>query len=188
LRRQDMIGYLLVAGAILFLILWRLDTGAAVLFTAGVYIPVCFVTGREKINFPALTRAAALCLSVLLLVCCLVLLVRTPEYVWSHFRSALHYISANQAHGFMALSDTFSQQFYFYYLLVPVISLLVIFRIIYLLWSRADAPGSTGYFILHAALFLYLFAMANFQRGLVRHGFMEKTEMFLASTFFIATT
>ncbi len=188
LRRQDMTGYLLVAGTILLLILWRLDTGAAALFTAAVYIPVCFVTGREKINFRVLMRAVALCLLALLLLCGLVVLFRTPEYVWSHFRSAIHYIAANQAHGFAAISDTFSQQFYFYYLFVPVISLLVIFRIIYLLWSRADMPGTAGYFILHAALFLYLFCMANFQRGLVRHGFIEKTELPLVSSFFIATT
>jgi hypothetical protein len=42
-------------------------------------------------------------------------------------------------------------------------------------------------FILHAAIFFYVIVLANFQRGLVRHGFMEYNDSYLASTFYLAT-
>ncbi len=179
--------YLLLYTIVLCLIIWALDVGSATLLTAVIFLPLSFFTERKKIVLSPVIKSLVIFLLIISGLVITAIYLRSPEYIWENFKSALHYISANQAHGYSSVTENFNQQFYFYHVLIPLISALGIFRIIYILRNKANAPTEENRYILTMSMFFYLICLANFQRGLVRHSFFEGSEYYLASTFFIAT-
>lgn len=186
IKKQSFWNYGWVIASILLLIIWKLDTGSTALFTSTIFLPLAFFTSRQKIEWKPLLKGTGISLGVAGLVTLIVILLRSPEYLLANFRSALHYTAANQAHGFPWLAHNYHQQFYFYHLLLPLLSLSAIFAIIWLLRTKTVRHQNT--LILNASLFLFIACLMHFQRGLVRHGFFEGSELYVASTFFIAST
>lgn len=168
------------------LMLWKLDTGVAALMASAVYFPLLWIARRSKPSAAAVLKGVGYSSAVLLVLVLVAICLRPPAVVYTHFREALHYFTASQAHGYRQLLDGFVQQFYIYHVLFPAVALCCIIYC-FLQLRRQSAAGIAGRALLPAAsLFLFLLFLANLQRGLVRHGFAERGEIITSSTFFAA--
>ena len=185
---QTIKNYLSFLLVITLLILWRLDTGSASFFTSLVFLPALFYIKGEKIKYLTALKAMSWFLLLVILLVSVACIIRTPVYILENFKSAFHYITANQAHGYSSITANFNHQFYVYHVMVPAIGIFSIYTIIYILKSGKYSKIANAEFILSSSLFLFILFLANFQRGLVRHSFWEGTEHFLVSLFFSALT
>ena len=186
IENQNIRNYLIVFFIGILLFVWRLDTGAATMMATVFYFPILFVSERIKINTLNLLKALASLVVFIILVLIIVLFIKSPEYLLSNFKCAIHYASANQAHGYSLLSNSYPQQFYLFYFIFPVTAVFIILFVIYILRTKSYQINRFSTFCLHSSLFLFLLYLSNFQRGIVRHSFMENNDTIISSTFYIA--
>lgn len=187
LKKQSIRNYLILYILILSTILWRLDTGASTLFTTIIYFPLAFFVKGKQIQIKTLLKSTAIITGICFIILALAVYIRSYDYLLENFKSFLHYASANQAHGYTNIAKNFNQQFYTLHVLMPVISVLaILFSIFKLRLERA--AQQKNHVLLMASTFLFLIYITNFQRGLVRHSFIEATDGYLLSTFIIALT
>ena len=109
--------------AIAFLIVWRLDTGIAFLYSLVLYLPFRLYTSPVKFNYRSIANAS---FGFLLLCCILVVfavMLRGPEYLMNHFLSALHYVTRQQEHGLHLLAWSDTHHLYFLYIGLPLVAL-----------------------------------------------------------------
>ncbi len=188
IKTQKTIDYLFVFLFTIALIIWKLDTGVANLIAVSIYLPIMLVLSNEKINYQKIAKAVVFLLALLVSMLGIALLLRNGSYIYDNFMAALHYVKANQAHGYTSIANSYPQQFYLYYFIYPAISVLLIIWIFYLLMKdktkQVFSPQNKK--ILHAALFLFILSLANGQRGIVRHGFAEMGDLTVNATFFLA--
>ena len=180
--------YLLLFAWIGILFIWRLDTAVTALFTTATFLPLVFFVERKKIVLRPLLQSLACVFSIIAAMVIVISFLKTPHYLWSNFKSAFHYVAAGQAHGYTIMAKAYHQQFYLFHLILPAIVVLLVLYIVYTLRYQAARFSKVARLSLSAALFLYLIFITNFQRGLVRHNFMEGSDSLLAATFYLATT
>ncbi len=187
LKKQTIQNYILVFATIIFLIIWKLDIGAAALFSSLIFIPLSFFVSKKR--FKSLTFGKSIIVTLLIVfgVLSLCFLLRSPEYIYNNFKTALHYVSANQAHGYSKLAKAYPQQFWIYHVILPALSALSILYILIKIRINASLTKANQ-FTLYASLFFFIIFIANAQRGLVRHSFKENNETFFISTFFLAAS
>lgn len=187
-KSQSVANYLLLFATVLILIVWRLDTGSAALFTTVFSLPIFFISEKTKLNLKNLLKASSLLLAILFILFSLVFILRSPTYILENIRTAFHYISANQAHGFISLAHSYPHQFFVYHIIFPFVGVLAVFFIVFNIRKlSSNKSESHKSYVLKSSLFFFICYLANAQRGLVRHSFMEFTEGFLVSTFFLAS-
>ena len=186
IKNQSVLNYILLFATIIFLIIWRLDTGAAGLLALLFYFPIIFYSSREKLNVVSFLKAiiyfSAICIGVL----SSVLLVKSPEYLLNNFQNAIHYTSANQAHGYTHITSNYPHQFYIIHLLIPLISIGCVIISTHLLRTKNLLENRFTTSSLQISIFLFLVYLSNYQRGIVRHGFIENNDTIITSTFYIA--
>lgn len=183
-RPKTFLGLFLVLSA---LILWRIDTGSATVMASLFYFPLLWFAARKKFPVPAFFKGLLLFLLTLSAGLAFTMMLRSPEIILGAVNMALHYFSANQAHGYKQIIYSFTQQFYILYVLLPAAGIAACIYILAALrrmdlsrtWSRS--------FLLLSSLFLFLLFFANLQRALVRHGYAEGEDLSLTSTFFAAS-
>ncbi|MBI1836403.1 MAG: hypothetical protein HYR91_03970 [Flavobacteriia bacterium] len=183
IKNQSVLNYSILIFCVIGLIFWRLDTGAASLFSLIAFVPILYYVDRIKIQFSSLLKACGYFLLLTIAITSLILVYIQPTDLISNIKSALHYTSANQAHGYPNIVTELNQQFLLYHVTFPIIAVLIILYIVYYL--RQNQLDGLNSYSLKASLFLLIVFIANFQRGLVRHNFMEGNESFLISTFYI---
>ena len=169
----------LILAAICF---WRLDTGVATVSAAVFFIPIILLTQPQKIKISNLLKSIALFAALVLSTLVVLVLLTSQEYIFGNISIALHYFSGGQAHGLSSLAYEFNQQYFLHHVIFPLLSVGVILLAIVGLRSN---PSRNEKFLLSASIFLLLIYVFNFQRGLVRHGFMEKQDFYLISTLFL---
>ncbi|MBA3899513.1 MAG: hypothetical protein H0X62_04755 [Bacteroidetes bacterium] len=184
---QSVKNYSLLILLIISLCMWQLDTGASTIFATAFFLPLSFYTERQKVNFSSLFKTIGLFLIFATVIILLLLTIRQPQYLIDNFMSAIHYASANQAHGYSIIAFELNHHFFLHHVILPGIAVLFILYIIYILRNKLYSISKTSRFTLSASLFLYLFYIGNLQRGIVRHGFLEYLDSFLSSTFYLAT-
>lgn len=182
-RNQNIKNYLTFYFLLIFMCFWRLDLGASVVFTSLVFLPLSFIIERKKIKLNPLIKSISLFLSIALIFTLIATSLRSKELLFTNIKSALHYISASQAHGYSLIAREFNQQFFNIHLLFPVVSVLLMIYSVIILTSQTKSKFQK--FSLSTSLFFFLIFLSNFQRGLVRHSFMENTDFYLMSTFYI---
>ncbi len=180
--------YFSVFAGITLLIVWRLDTGITALMSSLFFIPIMGFVSVKKIYLKDILKGFLLFLISILVLLGIAIIIRSPEYIWDNFQCALHYVTANQAHGYKSLSNNFPQQFYIYHVLFPAIAGISILYIIYSLWKNKTGKifSQQQILFLKSSLFLFFIFISNAQRGLVRHGFAEGSEVYILSVFFVA--
>lgn len=184
LKKQSILNYFGLIAIVILLFFWRLDTGAATLMALFFFTPILFYIDSIKIEFNKSIKGFLLFGLLTILSIGGVLIFRSYSHLISNFKSALHYTSANQAHGYPTIITELNQQFVIYHVFFPLIAVLLILFIVYTL--KKFKQDQLNEYILKASLFLFLIYLANFQRGLVRHNFMEGNESFLVATFYFA--
>ncbi len=172
--------------SIVFLIIWRIDIGTGVLLAA-IITPVIVMINyqkdilfRYKLFFKALLYFALCFLFIITF-----LLISTHGDVFTRFREVLAYLSSSQSYGNIDL--TFNKDFaYFvqYFIFPTAITFLFLYLIIFAKKSHYHNEIDKNTFVI--LVFLCVFYLVNFQRGLVRHSFVESWDTALSSyAFFI---
>lgn len=157
--------FALTAAATVF---WRLDLGVA---TIGASLVVYLFTFLFEKNI----RRTLMIIGIVFTA------VFGALFTWYYINcselihEALHYFGGSQGHGISELTENYSNLFYFDYFILPV---LVLFCALILL-IRNERLREIGFF--YPILFLIGFYFFNFQRGLVRHSFIEMNETYISS-------
>ena len=160
--------------------LWRADVGVA----AG-WAMLCLIVlillhhGRARIavrSLVAFVVMAAAFASLFLIVC----LAREADPLLV-LRQTWHYLSTDQAHGTRNIAWALDRQFLFHYVVFPLLAVLLLLILLIRYGMRLPARD----FSIPALIFVLVFYLANFPRGLVRHGFNEYTDLFVSSFIFL---
>lgn len=184
--KRDLKAHMWLLLAIFFLVIWRIDIGLGALFGFALVFLAFRITGNFKFSRRLLVKSLGIflgTLAVLLLIFSFmgINLITTAEDYLSH-------ISASQSYGFSSLlQDEDSRSFllfnvhhYAFPILVMSVAMYVLFNLTNFIAQRKTRFAAV------AILFAIGFYIGNFQRGLVRHGFMEHTDLYLSSfVFFI---
>lgn len=181
-KSDSVVNYLKFFWVVIFMIFWKLDTGFASLVASGIGLVFLWFADSIPFNIKNLLISLSITFAILLFGLAITFWLRSPEYVMANIEAALHYFRAGQAHGYPRLTWEYNQDFYMQYVLMPIISvILIIYSAIELKFYKKGQPIS---FTQLTGLFFLLFFLGNFQRGLVRHSFLEKLDFFWSSFFF----
>jgi hypothetical protein len=181
--RQEMnvkwyVMYLVVS---IVLVLLRLDLGISCLYVSVLWLPILIYTKQIKINTVHALKGIGLTLAVCVLLFGISCLLVTFSTIQENFKSALHYITSNQAHGYQSLTYVEDHRFLLYYLGIPIVAIVII--ICSVLALRKATLTSLVKLHFQIASFTSLYTLGNFQRALVRHGFVENWDAMVYSTF-----
>ncbi|GEM_PF-2326037 len=187
-KRQTSARYFGLFFLLTLLIAWRLDTGASTLLASLLFVPISFFTERTKLSISKILKGSGAFAVFVLLMIIVFVLLRSTDDLWTNFKVALHYITANQAHGYSQLAYNYPHQFYIQHIILPASAVVFIFSLIFQLRKRKKVKPDRKHYALFASLFLFLVFIMNFQRALVRHGYLENNDYLLASTYFLALT
>ncbi len=176
-RKPSLASFLLLACTGLFLMSWRLDVAVGALPAIAILVLLQVVRARRWKPFLLEAGQALLIIGVPLVLiigyCGVVLHIP----IWQNAGDALDYIKASQAH---AIPDIFVGSAFWQstlYFILPLSIMVLLYRV----WQRkgVSAQQQLQYF---ALVFLALYYLFSFQRGLVRHVFgVEGSDTFLVS-------
>ncbi len=187
IKEQTVKNYLVFFFLIILMIFWSIDTGYSSLVSAIVFLPIMFFTENKKPNFKSIFKASLIGIIFIAILFVIFSIIRSSKYLFESLISALHYLKANQAHGYAEISSEYSHQFYLLHVLLPLVSVLSILFIIYRLRKFRNSENADTRFLIKSSLFLFILFLVNFQRGIVRHGFIESQDTFLTCTFYLAS-
>jgi len=172
-------------GVLALLMVWRMDTGVAALMTAPFFL--AFLQFTEKRSFsigPFLIGSGLFFLGLIVLFLAAGLL-RSVDSLAEHVQLILGYLGANREHGLPFLTHSPDHWFLIHHVLMPATALVSIAWIFFKLRSGAELSANRKTWLILSAFF-FMVSVANFPRGLIRHGYPENSEFFLVGTFFIA--
>lgn len=163
------------------LLFWTIDMGIAnAIAVSTILLFYLIMNYKNSLLMDYLKAIAYLLIPFILIMTGLVILFGIPIGV--NLKQAYGYISASQAHGYTLVSPSMDKYFYIQHFLFPVIALgMLIFS--WYSFPKKEEKGKQrlGYLTI---IFLLVFYFANVQRGLVRHSFMEGSDIFLSSFMF----
>ena len=149
-------------------IFWRLDLGIATI-GASVIIFILLFIAEKKLRQTLIKIGAALSIFYG------TIFAVYYSYCSALIKEALHYFGGSQAHGNSLLTVERSNLFYLDYFILPaLVSFIVLFLLVNLKRFKSES-----YF--WAIMFFAGFYFFNYQRGLVRHSFIETNESYIAS-------
>ncbi|PWH84901.1 hypothetical protein [Brumimicrobium oceani] len=180
--------YFYLFGSVILLIVWKIDTGYAALVSTFFYFIFLAITQSIKVNWKHLLKGFLFTVSIVLALLLSAILLRGGETILENFKTALHYVSGNQAHGYTEIAHNYPHQFFISYFFLPLISVLSVLYIGFRLWKKESLLNikKADLLILHASLFFFLISLANAQRGIVRHGYAENNDGAIITTFYVA--
>jgi hypothetical protein len=188
IRKPNTLRFLLLGFSFIVLICWRLDTGVAALFGGIIYFGVRIYLETSRPSFKTILKGLAAMLIALGVIVLIAVWLRGGETLLQNFRTAFHYISGHQAHGYTSISSSFDHNFYFFYFFLPILAVTGIAFLIKSLKNISYDGELWRKYAMLSSLFFFLIFLANFPRGLVRHGFIEGYDHYLASSFYLALT
>ncbi|HLG35113.1 MAG TPA: hypothetical protein VI757_09555 [Bacteroidia bacterium] len=165
------------------LVLWRLDLGFAG-FTAA-FITTAFITvQRKKISFMPGKFFNALFFALILFALLFILFFTLRgKGLFSSAGSAFDYFSSAQSYGNVELSSARDWIYYTLHFIFPFVLLLLTGYALYIFFNKSEIKVRLLCVVL---IYLAVYYLANFQRGLVRHGLLEYWDVPLTSfAFFI---
>lgn len=183
-KSESIKNYLILVLVLVALIVWRLDTGVAALFGSAIFLPLLFIIDQKTPVWKTAGRAMGISVLIALLSVLIAVSVRSVEYISENFKTALHYVAGSQAHGYTTIANEFNHQFFIIHFLLPLLAIVAIF---FGVKKLRFSESKNGYLALKSGVFFFLVFLANFPRGLVRHGFLEYSDDFYTSTFYLAT-
>jgi len=149
-------------------VFWRLDLGVATVGAALIIFCLMFLFERQS-------RYTLLKIGSVLALFYGSLFIIYYSFCSNLIHEALHYFGGSQGHGVSELVKESSNLFYLDYFILPVLigicSIILLFR--YQLLKRE--------LFYWPILFFIGFYFFNFQRGLVRHSFIEMNETYVSS-------
>ncbi len=159
---------------------WRPDSGfpALVALVLGL-IGIAIVKGKEFI-YKYLLVALSICLLPVVLFIGLYDWFVNPD-AWENVKQALEFYSSSpQARGYAFIAYNHDRYFRLQHLVMPVFS--VLFLLLLMLNNKSFRIRQTRLWI--GTILLIFFYLLNFQRGIIRHGFVEQNDVALNSFLF----
>ena len=180
--------FILLFSLLLIFCFWRLESGATAVLSTLLFMPILWLCYQKKFFLKPFFIGGLIFLIELGILLEIAFWLRSFDYVLANFKSALHYLSANQAHGFSKVANDYPHQFYVYHYIFPLIAVVSIFYLLFTFYQSNKKKEDLGVHKIYliSAAFLFVIYLVNAQRGLVRHSFLENREKFLVSTFFAA--
>ena len=185
-KNQTTWNYLLFLFCLLFLIIWRIDIGVGVILAAIVSIVFVLINFKNEIHFKHnYFLKAFLYFSTLIIMIFSIILFYTHGEIIYKIKEVISYINSFQTYGIKELTYNEDSSYFAQYFIFPAIILsLLIYLIVFSKWISFHNNLHRNTFIIF--VFLSVFYLMNFQRGLVRHSFVEQWDTALSSyAFFI---
>lgn len=162
------------------LLAWRIDLGFAACAAALALMALELILdpNRAKVRLFALSALATAAI-VALPVISLALIIGVDLRLF--VAEALSYLSSSQSYGLPDITpESQSLSFVGHYFLFPACAVLIL-SALYLKLRGSQHLELDQQFRILALLFLIVFYIANFQRGLVRHSFLEQDDIKVSS-------
>lgn len=174
--------YFLLICCLTFLILWRVDIGYPSLI-ASVATLFVYLINREqfKINWKIVFKSFIVFIGIILFALFAISLYRDMN-VFAKLWNGLNYLASAQSYGHINIGDDNSSIYKIQYFVFPLIIIFGIATMIVLF--KKYTISNTQRFIYTSFLFLSIYYLINFQRGLVRHGFIEGNDNGLSAFVF----
>jgi hypothetical protein len=153
---------------------WRADIAIGIICCTAIFFGIGLLYKRWPFRFILPTFICILLLGLGLLSVCLYLQI---DWV-SNLRSTLDYLSSSQSYGLISMGNEQLSVWKFHHLILP---LLVVLSMIISVSELVIKREFSKPFPWLAILFIGTFYLVNFQRGLIRHGFVEGTDNFLSA-------
>lgn len=183
-EQQSFKNYFLLFACLAFLLLWRIDVGYPSLL-ASLVIVLTYQINHEtfKINLKLFFKTAFVFSGILVLILLIIGWFREIN-VFSKLWNGLNYLTSSQSYGVSKIGDESLSVYKIEYIVFPLVILLGIGALlVFFKKFNVSIPQS---FVYTSFLFLAIYYIVNFQRGLVRHGFNEGGDARFASySFFL---
>lgn len=181
IKRQTTKSFFLLFCTILFLIFWKIDIGFACFFSGLITIIIyVFAHYKTQLNFKALVKGFIYFIMLCIIIFAVFYLIFGNKFIVS-IDDVLSFYNSVQAYGFPDLAEI-SNVFYYlvHYFVFPIIIVcLILYSVIVLFKQAGHSDKSSKVLIIY--IFIGLFYLMNFQRGLVRHCLIENTDHTLTS-------
>ncbi|MDQ3047837.1 MAG: hypothetical protein M3R27_09845 [Bacteroidota bacterium] len=163
--------YLGLATCLAFLLLWRIDIGVPAL-TASIVILLIYRFGSDdfRIDWKILLKTL-LVLCIVILSAILLISLNRDMNIFEKLWSGFNYLTSAQTYGYTAYGNAADSVFKIQYFIFPLIALLLGLTLV--VSFRNHTLTKSRSFLHVAFLFLIIYYLSNFQRGLVRHSFLE---------------
>ncbi|RLD48019.1 MAG: hypothetical protein DRI94_13125, partial [Bacteroidetes bacterium] len=184
IKKQTIFNYFLFFAILIFNILWRIDIGVAVVPALIIsFVSYFIVKKSQKIKFKKLLIGFAIFIVVITPFIVFALLKSNNLIIV--FKDILSYLSSAQTYGIPML--TYNAKDYIFYLHFIIFPAIVLFSLIYGIY-RLRTSGQKNLFLQLAIIFLSVYYIFNFQRGIVRHSFIEGWDTAISSFVFLIFT
>lgn len=174
--------YFLLISCLAFLILWRVDIGYPSV-VASVATLLVYMINREqfRINWKIVLKSSIVFVSIIVFALFAIAWWRDLN-VFEKFWNGLNYLASAQSYGHISMGDTNTTIYKIQYYIFP---LIIIFGIsVMIVFFKKYTISNAQRFIYSSILFLSVYYLVNFQRGLVRHGFIEGNDNSLSAFIF----
>ncbi len=167
------------AGLLFTMLLFRPDTGFALFVTSCVGTP--FIAGFFDNGWFKMKRLFAAVMFVALLFLLLLVFILGFREIWESIQLTVGYLQSAQSWGYATVSKILNYKFRFHYFVFPV-GVILIFC-----YAILQRKGFQKDRVFHwtALIFFCIYYLVNFQRGLIRHSFVENTDDNLSSFVFL---
>jgi hypothetical protein len=175
--------YLWLFGLVVFMIAWRIDIGYPTL-VATLFILLLFLFKTNRLFFNLKYLLSSIFTYALLVIALLgsIALYRKID-VLEKLSSTLNYFSSAQTYGHLALGDASTFTYKLHYFIFPIGSVLLLVYLILKFDFFVNQTSKKEKYI--ALLFLILYYIMNFQRGLVRHSLIEGDDLLTSSFIYL---
>jgi hypothetical protein len=182
-NKQSLKNYLIYFGVLLFLLCWRIDLGYNSLLTMPfLLLYYHFRDQRQKINWLLLFKSLAIFVGFIVLTVT-GLSVYRQKNLFLNATAFLNYCASAQSYGYHSIGDSNTTIFKMHYFVFPAI---VVFLIILMAIKYKELNRSKSQRLSYLSLlFICLFYLINFNRGLIRHSLLEGSDGFVASFIYI---
>ncbi len=182
-QQQSLKNYLVYFSTLVFLLCWRIDLGYNCLLTMPVVLLYYhFFNEKNKIQWKILSKAVAIVGGSVIFLLGLFSLIRQTN-LFSKVAYLFNYCVSAQSYGYHAVGDTTLTNVKIHYFVFPVaiMMLLILAGIKYRQFNKTRSQRAAQL----SFLFISLFYLINFNRGLIRHSLFEGMDAFVSSFAYI---
>ncbi len=175
IQKQKLYWYLILFVYLVSLFFWRIDIGVGTIMSAAISAGLWrFCHSHLRIQWSALVTGLAITIGLVGGILGLgFFITQTNPLDW--VTQLLHILKSNQAFGYAFIRNGIDVQFYWGYGVVPLALLMLTAYLCYVIrWQKQ----SKQFFDL-ALIFLSVFTLINFSRGLVRHNLSESVSYYI---------
>ena len=181
LKKQSVFNYFLFFTILVFNILWRIDIGVASVPALIISFASYFIVKKsQKIRFKKLLLGFAV--FVVSISPFIVFVFLKSNNFTVIIKDILSYLSSAQTYGIPSL--TYAAKDYVFYLHFLIFPALVLLMLIYGIY-RLRTSKNKNIFLQISIIFFSVYYILNFQRGIVRHSFVEGWDTPVSSFVFL---